>query len=386
MCADTCPNEQNVLAALRKEIPEKIPSFCQSIMENVKTDFDIRYGDTITEADILITPIGDLTLYKKFGYSSHWVDALEPAVILDDELRDQLDSMNEKLFDQGHEDYIINELGQVHATNKITTWFVEPGIRTEDQLRFFLDHWQYKSIPSDAITKYEDLRRQCFDSDFVPIPAPHVVMEPANQIISFALTAKLMRKNPSLLEDFYKFIVNRAEQSIDACIAAGFKVFCTPDDMAYKTGPMFAPNQYRQFVVPCAKRLCDKAHDANGVIFMHTDGFIDSVIDCFIEARYDGINPLEPTSGMTIARVKKKWGDKLACVGNVDTTNTLSFGTPKDVRRYVHRCFFEAKGDQDAISGYIFAASGSLHNHVQLDNALAMMDEYKKLREGEIPI
>ena len=78
MCADTCPNEQNVLAALRKEIPEKIPSFCQSIMENVKTDFDIRYGDTITEADILITPIGDLTLYKKFGYSSHWVVLSSP--------------------------------------------------------------------------------------------------------------------------------------------------------------------------------------------------------------------------------------------------------------------------------------------------------------------
>ena len=91
-------------------------------------------------------------------------------MILDDELRDQLDSMNEKLFDQGHEDYIINELGQVHATNKITTWFVEPGIRTEDQLRFFLDHWQYKSIPSDAITKYEDTPSSMFRFGFCANP------------------------------------------------------------------------------------------------------------------------------------------------------------------------------------------------------------------------
>jgi uroporphyrinogen-III decarboxylase len=89
---------------------------------------------------------------------------------------------------------------------------------------------------------------------------------------------------------------------------------------------------------------------------------------------------------MTIAHVKKLWGDKLACIGNVDTTNTLSFGTADEVRAYVHRCFQEAKGDNDVISGYVFAASGSLHNRVKLENALAMMDEYKKIREGEISI
>lgn len=89
---------------------------------------------------------------------------------------------------------------------------------------------------------------------------------------------------------------------------------------------------------------------------------------------------------MTIERVKKKWGDKLAIIGNVCTSDTLPFGTPEDARDYVHRCFQEAKGDSDKISGYVFAASGSLHDKVKLENAMAMLDEYRKIRDGIIEI
>ncbi len=124
---------------------------------------------------------------------------------------------------------------------------------------------------------------------------------------------------------------------------------------------------------------------------MHTDGFIDPIMDCFIEAGYDAIQPIETTSmkdekGESIRRVKRLWGDKLAVIGNCDTTTVLSFGTPAEVRKDVHRCFREAKGDDEKVAGYIFAASGSLHDKIPLDNALAMMDEYKRIRDGIVPI
>jgi len=375
------------MQALRRESPEKVPSFCQSIMEKLTKEYMAKFEDQIEEKDILMTPMGDMTIYKAFGYSSHWTGLPTPKLIDDDVLREGLEKMTNQLSEAELEkNYYINELGSIRASNNITNWFVEPGIKTEEQLKFFLDHWKYEPPTPAQIEQRRETRNICMDADFVPFAATHVVMEPANQSLSFGLTAKLMRKNPVLLEQFYDFILSGAEMSIKAAIAAGDKCFCTPDDMAYKTGPMFAPEMYHKFVTPRAKKLCDMVHDANGVIFMHTDGLIDSVMYCFIDAGYDGIQPLEPTSGMTIERAKKNWGDKLCLIGNVDTTNTLSFQKPQDARNYVHRCFREAKGTDDKIKGYIFAASGSLHNGVQLDNALAMMDEYKKIRDGLTPI
>jgi hypothetical protein len=386
--ANTCPNEQSIMTALHREAPEKISSFCQSIMGKLGSEYMERYGDDIEEDNILMTPIGDLTIYKCFGYGSHWSGTPAPKLIVDDILVERTQEMTKKLHESGQPNLAVTNMGSIRGSNNVSNWFVEAGIKTEEELRFFMNHWSHKEPTVQQIENFRTAREMSMDKDFVPFASSHVVVEPGNQSISFGLTGKLMRKNPTLLNEFYDFILEDAIMAVKAAIKAGYKCFCTADDMAYKTGPMFSPENYRKFVTPRAKQLCDLVHEAGGVIFMHTDGYIDSVMDCFIDAGYDAIQPLEPTSmGYdAIERVKRLWGDKIAVIGNCDTTNTLSFKTTEEVRKEVHSCFRQAKGDHDKISGYIFAASGSLHDKVKLENALAMMDEYKKIRDGIVPI
>lgn len=382
----TCPNERRILDALHLEAPDKIPSFCQSIMGALTRAYLAEHEEDITDDDVLLTQIGDLTLYKAFGYSSHWCGKPHVTVTVDTPWRDRVAEMVAEIHARGKKNWGVNQLGSIRASNAVTHWFVEAGIKNEADLRLMLDNVSLQPPDAKQVEQWREGRLQCLRADFVPFISPHVVMEPANQSISFGLTARLMRRNPALLEEFYDFLTRIAEHEIEAGIKANYKTFCTADDCAYKTGPMISPKQYRRFVTPCATRLCDLVHAAGGVIFMHTDGFIDPIMDCFIDAGYDAIQPLEPTSGMTIERVKRLWGDQLACIGNVDTTTTLSFGTPADARAYVHRCFREARGKDDEIKGYVFAASGSLHDEVKLENALAMMDEYAKVRDGLVPI
>ncbi|MHA1793833.1 MAG: uroporphyrinogen decarboxylase family protein [Promethearchaeota archaeon] len=386
MCADTCPNEEYIMTALRLGVPEKIPSFCQSIMGEVAKQYFMKYEDDLPDEDILFTEVGDLTIYKCFGYSSRWNGTPNVKFKIDDELRDVIADMSRDVKEKMGANYFVNEMGSIRARNEVVNWFADAGIKTEEQLKFFMEHWDFEEPSSSEIERFRKGRRQCMDADFVPFASSNLIMEPANQSISFSLTARLMKKNPELLDEFYDFLTRMTEARFKAAVAAGYKCFCTPDDMAFKSGPMISPKKYRLFITPKAKRVCDIVHDASGVIFMHTDGFIDPVMECFIDAGYDGIQPLEPTSGMTIKRVKEKWGDRIACIGNVDTTTTLSFGTEQETRKYVHRCFREARGNSKEIRGYIFAASGSLHNKVKLENALAMMDEYKKIRDGIIPV
>ena len=396
----TCPNEKYIMQALNRQAPEKIPSFCQSLMTGIKGKLFGLIEDDIEEDDILLTDIGDLTLYKKVGYSSHWCGAPKSEIVADDVLLEHVEEKTKKLHEQGDENFHVTKTGAIKGANEHGTWFVEASIHDEEELEFFLDHLTIKSPTVKEKETWRNTREQAFKKDFVPFISSSVVVEPANQMLSFGLTAKLMRKNPELINRVYDFYIKRSELQFKAAIDVGYKCFCTPDDCAFKTGPMFSPKNYRKYVMPRAKILCDMVRDAGGVIFMHTDGFIDPIMDCFIDAGYHAVQPLEPTSGMTVERVKRKWGDQLACIGNVDTTNTLSFGTPKDVRKYVHKCFREAKDPHrsskneswnnseyaEGIEGYIFAASGSLHGKVKVENFLAMMDEYKKIRDREIPI
>ncbi len=392
MCPiDTCENEQWIMAAMRREVPEKVPSFVQSIMSRLTKDYLARYEEDLKDEDVLLTSIGDFTVYKGFGYASHWSGSPDAKVVVDDALRDEIARMTEEYHKAGHSSYQVGLLGNVYASNNVTNWYVESGIKTEETLRFFLNHLTVKPPTVKDIEIWGEGRRQCMKANFVPFASHHVVVEPNNTSLTFGLTSKLMRKNPALFNQWLDLIVELPILSFKAAIQAGAKVFCTADDCAFKDGPMYHPRDYRAFVTPRAKRVCDIVHEGRGLIFMHTDGFIDPIMNCFIDAGYDAIQPIETTSmkdeqGESIRRVKRLWGDKLAVIGNCDTTTVLSFGTPSEVRKDVHRCFQEAKGNDDKVAGYIFAASGSLHDKIPLDNALAMMDEYKKIRDGQVPI
>ncbi|MHA1821973.1 MAG: uroporphyrinogen decarboxylase family protein [Promethearchaeota archaeon] len=381
---DTCKTEQLILKALRneEELEGRIPSFVQSVLPKIASEFFERFDTDehpLEDDQILLTDVGDYTIFKALGYDSHWCGSPAPKLIADDELVEYVRKVEAELR-KTHPRYKVDYLGKIRSGNEITNWYVGPIIKDEETLRFFLDHLEYKPPDDKEIEKWRRSRKQSFEKEFCQFISSNIVME-AGLGASFALISKLMRKNPSLLEEWYDFLATEAELRFKAGVKAGFKLFCTADDMAYKTGPMMSPANYDRFVIPRSKRLCDIVRDAGGVIFMHTDGNIYEVIDLFIKAGYHGIQPLEPTSGMSIKKVKEKWGDKIACIGNVDTTKLLPFGTEEETRAAVHRVMREG-----GKKGYMFAASGTLHNRVKLDNVLAMLDEWKKINEGIVPL
>ncbi len=97
------------------------------------------------------------------------------------------------------------------------------------------------------------------------------------------------------------------------------------------------------------------------------------------------MNPLEVNSGMSLAKVKKSHGDKLAFVGNLDTADLLPYGTEQAVRRQVHVILKE--GMLGGIkTGHVFSACGTLHHAVKMENAVAMMDELRKINDGAVPL
>ena len=65
---------------------------------------------------------------------------------------------------------------------------------------------------------------------------------------------------------------------------------------------------------------------------MHSDGNIEILLDLFLGAGIEGINPVGHKAGMDVLRLKERYGDRLAFIGGVDNAHILPSGEKARIR------------------------------------------------------
>ncbi len=77
---------------------------------------------------------------------------------------------------------------------------------------------------------------------------------------------------------------------------------------------------------------------------------------------------------MDLAKIKRKYCDRLCLIGNISTTTTLVNGSPVDVEGEVLECLRDAapKG------GYIMAPDHSFHSNIPFENIWTVLKTCKK--------
>lgn len=163
-------------------------------------------------------------------------------------------------------------------------------------------------------------------------------------------------------------------------IRRGADVVVLGDDYADNSGPLMAPELLREFIIPRLKEVIRAIHEEGALAIKHTDGNIWKIIDMLVESGADGLNPIEPSAGMDIGEVKKRYGNRICLVGNIDCGHLLSRGTPEDVRRAVKACLEAAAPG----GGFILSSSNSIHSSVRPENYLAMIEAAREF--GDYPL
>jgi len=148
-------------------------------------------------------------------------------------------------------------------------------------------------------------------------------------------------------------------------------VFMDGTDLASQNSLFCSPDTYRELYLPHARKVNDWVHaHTKWKAMKHCCGGCEPLIDGFIEAGYDVLNPVQTSArGMDPQHLVDTFGDRIVFWGGgVDTQQTLPFGTPDEVRRQVVERvrIFRQK------NGFVFNTIHNIQCNTPTENLLAM--------------
>jgi len=150
-------------------------------------------------------------------------------------------------------------------------------------------------------------------------------------------------------------------------------VFLSGADFGSQGGPLISPRMYRDFFKPLHARVNRWVHEnTRWKTFYHTCGSVEALIEDFIEAEIDVLNPVQVSAkDMAPELLAERYGGRIVFWGGgVDTQRTLPFGTADEVRREAaaNTEVFERAG------GFVFAAVHNIQANVPPENLMALFD------------
>jgi uroporphyrinogen decarboxylase len=176
--------------------------------------------------------------------------------------------------------------------------------------------------------------------------------------------------DPELVEAIVKKCVDQSIALVGLAAELGAEVVMSGDDIADNRRTMISPKMWNKIFMPHFRRWVKAIHGCGLYYWKHTDGNIMTVLDGFVEAGIDGIDPIDPLAKMDLATVKEMYGHKVAIKGNVDCAFLLMDGPPEAVVESVKNCIRIAGPG----GGYACSSSNSIHSGVKPDLYVAMLD------------
>lgn len=194
-----------------------------------------------------------------------------------------------------------------------------------------------------------------------------------NYLADFYLNPDFVKRLATMVNDYYLELERQA-------IEIGADIIHDGEDYCGKEGLFMSIEHFKEFVLPGLRNVI-KVSKENGVPFVkHTDGNVWPILDILVEEGIDAINPIEPAAGMDIGEVKRKYGDRIALIGNIDCAHLLTFGKPSQIRDAVRECIRAASPG----GGHILSSSNSIHVGVPPENFIAMVEATREF--GKYPI
>ena len=133
-------------------------------------------------------------------------------------------------------------------------------------------------------------------------------------------------------------------------------------DYCFNTGPFFSPELFSEFVTPYLTELISGYRSLGIYVIKHTDGNIMPILDQLVAAKPDALQSLDPQGGVDIAEVKRRIGDRVCLIGNVNC-GLIDTGTDEE---YLESARYAMEQGMPGY-GYIFSTSNCIYTGMLLE-------------------
>ena len=110
--------------------------------------------------------------------------------------------------------------------------------------------------------------------------------------------------------DYNLALARCARQAFD------IEVVATTDDVATAQGLLMGPQVYFDVIGPAFQRVIRGYKELGLKVIKHCDGDCSALIDFWIDAGIDCLDPIDPEAGFDMAEFKAKYGHKICLKGN----------------------------------------------------------------------
>lgn len=132
----------------------------------------------------------------------------------------------------------------------------------------------------------------------------------------------MLYKDPELIHDmaaYWEYYLTETLRDAVETLKDRIDMVFWWEDMAEKHGPLMSPKLFKEYCLPHYKNLTSfLRRNKIDRIMVDSDGNINPILDLFVESGITGIWPLEVNCNMNAVEIKKKYGNRLFLIGNLD--------------------------------------------------------------------
>lgn len=173
-----------------------------------------------------------------------------------------------------------------------------------------------------------------------------------------------MYEEPEKLHDMQNRWQENAFKTANALSKTGLlDGFALCSDYSFNVNPFFSPEIFEELIVPHLSQTIAAYRELGFYTIKHTDGNINPIIEQIVNCKPDALHSIDPQGSMVLSDVRKKYGDRICTVGNVNC-GLLQTGTDEEAAEDVRRSLREG---MDGNYGYIFSTSNCVYTGLPLE-------------------
>ena len=272
----------------------------------------------------------------------------------------------------------MEAFGKVHPSPRFySQWnqmsYAEQKLHIEDMADIYI--MTAKKYDHDAIfvhpnpwdlesTKWllQTIREKTGDEYFLMMHGDTTVGIPTgDDMMEFSIK---MYEDPDSIHDQQKRWQEDASKKAVALSKTGLlDGFALCSDYAFNVNPFFSPEIFAELVAPHLKECIDTYRELGFYTIKHTDGNINPILDQIVDCGPDAIHSIDPQGHMNLLDVRKKYGDRVCTIGNVNC-GLLQTGTEEEAIADIRRCIKEGMSEG---YGFIFSTSNCAYTGLPLE-------------------